>query len=357
MAFAMARPWERTYEQLTGLIGMPVSRRAATGQAIDPYLRIRARRVAARHPGAIGLLKFGGLGDMLQTTVVVRAAARKHRAPVVVFTPGPAEVFQWMPEVAEIVPIKEMLQDDAVRTLADCFPVFLDVRYISWAYGADPPPFALRHAWFYQAWAQSNARLATLGRHTTELMLESLGLPQGETGLRPHFDPREPAESPVPPYLAVANGVGSLGILKAWPQPYWAELAQLLAPLPLVQVGGADDPRIVRALDQRGLSLAATASILEDAQGLVSVEGGIAHLGAAVGLRSVVLYGPTDPVLFTYPGQRPIQAEVCPPCWWSLPTWGDQRCAIGEPRCVNLPKPQDVVLAIREHLSAVYEGP
>jgi glycosyltransferase involved in cell wall biosynthesis len=150
LAFAASRSWRRTYDELVGAMAAPVRRRAATGHSIDAHLRIRAGRAVAAHPGSIGVMKIGGLGDMLQTTTVVRAAAQKYKVPVVVLANGHAEIFTAMPEVAGVVLVRDdMAQAEAVRSVADQFPVFLDVRYVSRVYGTPPTEFAVKHAWHY----------------------------------------------------------------------------------------------------------------------------------------------------------------------------------------------------------------
>jgi ADP-heptose:LPS heptosyltransferase len=93
-------------------------------------------------------------------------------------------------------------------------------------------------------------------------------------------------------------------------------------------------------MDYRGASLPETAYLLEVATRIIVVEGGIAHLTAAtsaLGRSVTVIYGPTSPVLFRYPGFFQASRTICPPCWQASPLWALGRCALGEPTCVNFP--------------------
>lgn len=370
-AFAISRPWDRTYEQLAEAIHATSAPRVARGLPVDPALRIASRRVAAEHPRAIGVLKLGGLGDMLQTTVVVRAAAQKFGRPVVVWCNGHAEVFEAMPEVVDVKVISDAVQDEVVRSIADAFPIFLDVRYVSWAYRVEPVPFAVTHRWFYERWIDSCARLDDLSVvHATGLMLASLGLEAEamelagglELSLQPVFTPRAGDRVIPSPYVAVATGVGSLGALKRWPEQEWERLVMMLEDgnggggevrgLVAVQVGGVEDPPVPGAMDCRGLPLDRTASILEAAEGFVGVEGGMAHLAAAVGTRGVVIFGPTSPQLFGYPWNTNLSLGACTPCWWG-PAWRDQRCTRGAVHCQNFVDAPTVYRAVSRTIQRV----
>lgn len=350
MTFANARPWGRTFEALYAAMKTQPVRRVAHGEPIDPYFRIAARRAAARHGRGVGVMKIGGMGDMLQTTCVVRAAAEKYGKPVVVFANRNTEIFRAMPEVAEVVSVKETItQDMAVKSVADEFGIFLDVRYVSQRYSDEgPTEYSRRHRWFYDAWCTSSNRLHTLGVHSTRIMLTSLGL-EGST--RPVFTPREPVEGLPGEFLAVSSGVGALGGLKGWPIQRWKEFATR-ANIPLVQIGGMEDVPIPGAEDSRGLSLAATAWILERAMKLVAVEGGMVHLAEAVGTQSVVIFGPTPSTSFKYDKDIGVSYRICQPCFWSLPTWGTGDCALGESTCLNLPAVELVLEAVAEALKS-----
>lgn len=359
-AFAALKTWDATYRGLRRAMEQTIEpERVAHGGVIDPYVRVLARRAAARHPGAFGVLKLGGLGDMLQTTAVIRAAAALGGVRAVVFCNNHADVFEAMDEVAEVVKLDSAPQQLLLESVADAFPRFLDVRYVSRAYPGIPTAYFERHEWFYASWTASCARLDSLDQHSTWIMLRSLGLDAGDgepTNIRPVYRPREAPQEPLPDrYVAVATGVGVMGGLKRWPKDRWAELTSLMGHLGVVtvQVGGKEDEPAEGALDYRGLSLPETAYVLEHAELLVGVEGGMVHLAAATGTRAVVIFGPTPVGPFLYPGHVAAVAPQCTPCWQSLPTWPEETCAIGEPACVNFPG----VEAVLTHVELLLREP
>ena len=358
--FAASLTWNRTYEQLRDLLdtdrsGLPP--RAANGRSIDPVLRARARRIPSR---SLGILKYGGLGDMLQATCVVRAAAAAYDQPVVVFCNNYPEVFERLPEVKDVVHITaRQEQSQALRSVADHFDLFMDLRYVSWLYGAEPDPYAVKHRWFYEQ-RDALRRIASLREHTTRIMLRSLGLPaDGDDAIRPSVvGGDEPivtlggAQCTIgvwgdqsierASYVVVASGLETS--LKSWGADRWAAFSAMAAEaeIPLLQVGLKGDLEIPGALDYRGLSLLDTTRLLRHAVVACMVEGGMAHLAAGVGLKTVVLFGPTPIVSFGYPWNINLGQHDCEPCFWSMPTWRLNQCAIGAPRCVNFFDPHVV---------------
>jgi hypothetical protein len=72
-------------------------------------------------------------------------------------------------------------------------------------------------------------------------------------------------------------------------------------------------------------------------------EGGLVHLAACVGTRSVVVFGPTPSEYFGYAGNINIDPPVCGNCWWMTRTWMDV-CAKGYsvPRCMAEQAPEVV---------------
>jgi ADP-heptose:LPS heptosyltransferase len=342
LKFAIQRSWERCYNLVSDAISAPAPARPG-GLKIRPELRATARRVAGRRREAIGVLKLGGLGDMLQTTCVVRAAAQKYGRDVVVFCNSHPEVFRDMSEVSEVVVIPSMPQDEACRSLQREFDLFMDVRYVSCLYGDKPVAFAERHRWFYEHWTDSCGRIESLGLHATEIMLKSLDLPIED--VQPIWATPIGTRPIAEHYLALASGAGAMGRLKRWPDRYWREVAERLhtREIPLLQVGGSEDPTIPWCRDYRGLGVADTATILHHARGLIAPEGGMVHLAAAFRTPSIVIFGPTPRRAFAYPWNIALGDFQCPPCFQATPKWAEGACALGEPHCVNFPSAEDVV--------------
>ena len=126
--------------------------------------------------------------------------------------------------------------------------------------------------------------------------------------------------------LVIAPGCKT-GEMAAKRWPYFPQLAECFEDV--VLVGTADDvrhhdatvlcfPGHVRSLlDQ--LTLRQTASLLAAAGAVVGNDSGLAHMAAAVGTPTVILFGPTPHLSL---GQLPPNAQVlragleCEPCWF-----------------------------------------
>jgi heptosyltransferase-1 len=131
-------------------------------------------------------------------------------------------------------------------------------------------------------------------------------------------------------YLVLAPG--ATWPTKEWPDGHWrqliAELAGLAAP-PLkvlvppgqegrwAQLGRAFTTVQVEVLPAQ--SLLDVRDLLAGAAGLISVDGGVMHMGVALGTPTLALFGPTDPsIWFPYEQMGPYKvlarAPACHPC-------------------------------------------
>jgi glycosyltransferase involved in cell wall biosynthesis/ADP-heptose:LPS heptosyltransferase len=345
MAFAREKPWDATYAGITAAMQAYAPGKVATGGRISAQLRLDSRAAAKRHPEAFGVLKLGGLGDLLQASAVIAAIAEKTGKQAVVFTNQPAPVFEENPHVAEVVAIASQPQQTALESLGDAFESFYDLRYVSRAYGkAETAPFGDQHRWFYDDWTRSSSRLHTLGMHSTRVMLHSLGYPDADG--RPRYFPRQKVKGLPDAFIVVAGGVGVMGGLKAWPAEAWERFMSLV-PIAKVQIGGKDDEDLHATYDFRGASLPETAWIIEQTRMVVAVEGGMVHLAAATNTPATVIFGPTPVESFLYPGHRAVQSPRCTPCFGAEPNWSQGVCAVGDVACRNFPSPEVVFEKIR----------
>jgi ADP-heptose:LPS heptosyltransferase len=128
------------------------------------------------------------------------------------------------------------------------------------------------------------------------------------------------------PVIALHPGSGSAQ--KNWPASRYAEVAALLkrdgARL-LIIAGPADDAPL-KALRERlsgelltteGLTLPQVAALLARCRCLVGNDSGIAHLAAAMGVPTLTIFGPTDPVVWapSGPAVTVLAPRVpCAPC-------------------------------------------
>lgn len=354
LAFARTKSWTGTYKAISEAMEKPKAR-LADGRTIDSRLRTRIRAVPTDCHN-VAVVKLGGLGDMLQTTCVVEAAARKYGTEVTVITNRSEEVFLGLSSVSGVVGCGSIPQDQVVRSLVDEFRIVLDVRYVSGIYGEPQTEFFNRHRWFYDNWLASCSRLADLGLHTTEVMLASLGLENhaGHPAIKPTYMLRSPI-AVLGPYVAVAAGSGVLGELKQAPAAWWQQAITQLKNngLKVVQVGGPDDVNLYADIDMRNPDLRVQASLVEKAVCLLAPEGGMVHLAAAVGTKAVVLFGPTPVVLFGYPWNTNLSGSLCSPCWWG-PAWEAQICTMRPVGgCANIVEPEYAVKSVMDLVGEV----
>src|SRR6185503_14914092 len=101
---------------------------------------------------------------------------------------------------------------------------------------------------------------------------------------------------------------------KIYPADQWLELGTRLVALPgsVLHVGSSRDGPLLRgALDFRDLGYRRTASILRRCDLLVTHVGGIMHLGTAVGVPTIVLYGAAEhPAISGYPWNRNLYTPI-----------------------------------------------
>ncbi|WP_298264159.1 glycosyltransferase family 9 protein [Acidocella sp.] len=90
-------------------------------------------------------------------------------------------------------------------------------------------------------------------------------------------------------------------------------------------------------------SLRDAAALIAGAALHLDNEGGLVHLAACLGTRSVVVFGPTPADYFGYDANINLSPPVCGDCWWTTRSWMD-KCAEGfaEPRCMTEQMPDTV---------------
>lgn len=129
------------------------------------------------------------------------------------------------------------------------------------------------------------------------------------------FDPRR---------VLIHPGSGSP--LKNWPPKHFARLARRLRdagydPALLLGPAEADPPADLvaeTAAVHRLESSEALVTLLQKSGGLIGNDSGVAHLAAFLGLATVAIFGPSDPVRWAPRGRRVAfigPAGDCPPCF------------------------------------------
>jgi ADP-heptose:LPS heptosyltransferase len=173
----------------------------------------------------------------------------------------------------------------------------------------------------------THVRSATPGEHATHaaldlarLALAAFGIaPAADVSTDPSFRVSEASRATARDFwaqhsldglrvVAVAPSAGAA--LKSWPVERWGHLADGLIAngTAVLLVGGPDDGPLLTAIQARmshaaagtarGQSLSISAALFERCALLVGLDGGQAHLGAAVGTPTVRLYGPAPSDVF-----------------------------------------------------------
>jgi heptosyltransferase-2 len=140
------------------------------------------------------------------------------------------------------------------------------------------------------------------------------------------------------------NTGGAFGPAKNWPKEYFAELARRITDqldrTVLVVCGPAerDDARWIAAQAKRAtvlsladapLSVGLTKAAIAEADILVTTDSGPRHFAAALGIPSVVLFGPTHPAWSDTRDPRTISLQLpvdCGPCQQPKCPYAHHRC-------------------------------
>lgn len=165
------------------------------------------------------------------------------------------------------------------------------------------------------------------------------------------------------PWVTVHNGFDAQFVVSGGRAtkcyPHFGEVvARLKAARPdllLVQIGTTTAEGLPGVdLDLIGrTSLREAAALLRGAALHLDNEGGLVHLAACLGTRSLVVFGPTQSDYFGYPENVNVDPLRCGGCCWIDELWMD-RCPRGlaEPECMHTIPPAEVA---RRALAALAE--
>jgi heptosyltransferase-2 len=334
------------------------------------------------------------LGDVVLTTPLLAALAERHGPVDVVTTPAAVPLVETHPAVRRVVPYDKRGKDaglGGLRRLARALRAehygaaylphrSLRTAALAWLAGIPlrvgfrgrwsalytesvPKPVGPRHGVVARAWPstlpegqgpQPRVLHPPLGIHESRRLLALIGASPHDPAVRLY--PTEHDESTVLSLLQeegiggdfVAVAPGSIWATKRW--PYYEELARRLGRrLPVVVVGGPEDAPLAQALvaavqheGGRALSACGRLTLRESAwliglaRLLVTNDSAPLHLAAAMGTRTVAVFGPTVPE-FGFGPLRPDDVVVgigglgCRPC----SSHGQARCPLGHHHCMT----------------------
>lgn len=155
---------------------------------------------------------------------------------------------------------------------------------------------------------------------------------------------------------AVVFAPGASKETKKWPVENFAKLAELLENEKLVIVGGKNEYNefdiIAKQTGERcinlcgKLTLKESGALLSTAKYIVTNDSGPFHIARGVKTKSYVIFGPTDPGMFSYGEKEKLiyANEPCSPC--SL--HGDLKCPKEHFNCMKKITPESVYKIIKE---------
>ena len=375
----------RTPSRSTGARSFPQWRRAIAGLDNRDYLWSWTTRRYESGPKIV-VLGVGSIGDILQITPVLRVLREKFPAGEISLlhhSPAARIVLQGNRNIDSIAvadsrhfeQVKQAVRSEGAADLV------AEIEGISYILTYTAAPSALRHPDLVSVFPDSVCAAAAAAqglskRHVSaepgredkfvwpkqwedRQYLDVLGATGNlsvdrYSALDFFADPGDSVTTdlltPEKPFVTVQNGVDSHVMnwsrvtgrrpTKLLPRATWQETVRLLQAenLAVVQLGTKDDERIEGVdTDLRGrTTLRQAAIILKRAVCHVSIEGGLVHLARALGVRSVVAFGPTSITFLGYPQNVNLVASNCTGCWWATTDWY-VRCPRGlaEPVCMK----------------------
>lgn len=183
----------------------------------------------------------------------------------------------------------------------------------------------------------------------TEKHLKIPFFPKEDAAIRSRLSPYELPEK----YITISPGCDqNVGLMKLWSKGNWQTLESMLLHegYNIIYLSDKASPQILESKKTVCKNLIDMLLILQQASLNVSNEGGSIHLAHAVGTKSVVLFGPTNPELYGYADNINIYKPHCPTCWWTAPEWS-KFCKKHYRACINL-----VDISVQEVYDAVISG-
>ncbi|WP_216688224.1 glycosyltransferase family 9 protein [Hymenobacter siberiensis] len=318
------------------------------------------------------VLRFSSIGDIVLTTPVVRALAQQVPGAEVHFAtkPGYRSLLEPNPYIAKVHCLTGSLGELVEALKAERFDYIVDLhnnlrtRLIKLRLGVKSSSFDKLN---WQKWLLVNFKIDKLPRvHIVQRYLAAaapLGVHDDGKGLD-YFIPtgQEVALATLPAGFAtgyVAVAIGAQHATKRLPLGKLIELCERLAPRPIVLLGGPEDApeaelvisairflsekshsnKVVQSSIHNGCgrySLHQSASLLRQADFVVSHDTGLMHIAAAFGKEIFSVWGNTVPAFGMYPYRTEfkvleVEGLSCRPC----SKIGFAKCPQGHFKCMR----------------------
>jgi ADP-heptose:LPS heptosyltransferase/SAM-dependent methyltransferase len=316
----------------------------------------------------VALVAAGGLGDVLDSTILVRPVLDHFSCDLTIITAQPtvAQVVAHNPYVRHIVvPVTEHEFEFTDRL--SHIPVFDLI--IRWKYRVEyliPPGSRIGQEDIRSLEANSSELRQTLEKYCYSLMwpkfnfalsrdMTRLGLSVAKvtalTSGLPHRNQNEipffPSKESLrvigglltKPYVTVHHGFHGFNpnflpartrmtdytSTKNISMQQWRQIVSLIRKqgVEVIQLGVVEEEKIEGVTHHLNgqTSLEETSLLIKYSLCHIDTEGGLVHLANAVHGRCVVLFGPTPVELFGYPDNINLEPSDCKACWFSTHTW------------------------------------
>lgn len=329
-------------------------------------------------PTKILVIRFSSLGDVVLTTVIFPNVKAKwpHAHVTMVTKRAFAPVFDGNPDVDRVIgfdPGRESFGALISGLRKEAFDVVIDLHgnLRSWTVrlltNGAKTVVVDKAGWARRALVWFKRRSATLDRSVRERHLDVLkALDVSLVSVDTRLYPRDVRAASAAAGLGAGErriGVapGARHATKRWPAAHFADAANRLAGesgATVVLVGDKSDEAASREAasalqvpfhDLTGrTSLGELVAIVSTFDLLITNDSGILHVGEALGIPTVALFGPTvrDFGFAPYrPSSRAVEKDLpCRPC----SIHGDARCPLGHHRCMRDLDVDAVVGAARE---------
>lgn len=315
------------------------------------------------------VLRFSSIGDIVLTTPVVRALAQQVPGAEVHFAtkPGYRSLLEPNPYIAKVHCLTGSLGELVEALKAEQFDYIIDLhnnlrtRLIKLRLGVKSSSFDKLN---WQKWLLVNFKIDKLPRvHIVQRYLAAaapLGIKDDGRGLDYFIPASQEVDLNTLPaafqqgYVAVA--IGAQHATKRLPLEKLVELCAKLAPRPIMLLGGPEDAAeaeaVMVAINQHSpshsvtpspiangcgrYSLHQSASLLRQADFVVSHDTGLMHIAAAFGKEIFSVWGNTVPAFGMYPYRTEFKVlEVpglsCRPC----SKIGFAKCPQGHFKCMR----------------------
>jgi hypothetical protein len=127
----------------------------------------------------------------------------------------------------------------------------------------------------------------------------------------------------------------------------------------VVQLGGPRSrpiPGVDRDFTGR-FTIEQSLNVLAQSHMHVDGESGLVHAAHAMGVKSVVLFGPTSSKFFGYPDNINLDPYTCGECFWINRTWVKECPLFQTPRCIDSTTPSRVLEAVASWLDESWKAP